>query len=292
MLVVDSITLMREHLSAWRRNDETIALVPTMGNLHDGHLQLMASARERADRVVGSIYVNPLQFAPGSDFESYPRTQQQDLEKLKAQGVDMVFCPDDKTIYPEGMAVSTRVEVPGLSDVLCGEFRPGHFAGVTTVVAKLFNLLQPDVALFGEKDYQQLLIIKRMVKDLYFPLRVVGVATIREADGLALSSRNQYLSGDQRQVASGLYEVLRGFAVELGTRLSEPGFLPHEASKLEIDAMHRLREAGFKPDYVRVCDAQTLAPLATLGSAAGRQLRILAAAWLGKARLIDNVAVT
>ncbi|MGD8568357.1 MAG: pantoate--beta-alanine ligase [Gammaproteobacteria bacterium] len=285
MLVIDSVKLLREHTNIWRRTGDTIAFVPTMGNLHEGHLKLVDAADGQADKVVCSIFVNPLQFAPGSDFESYPRTLQQDIEKLKAHRVDLLFCPGDKIIYPDGMAASTKVTVPGLSDILCGASRPGHFEGVTTVVAKLFNLVQPDVAVFGEKDYQQLLIIKRMVDDLFLPVRIMGIETSREADGLAMSSRNNYLSDDERRAASVLYETLQRVAGQLG----QQGQITSEAIQtLETDAIERLKDAGFKPDYVRICDAETLSSPKDTNH---RSLRVLAAAWLGKARLIDNVPV-
>jgi pantoate--beta-alanine ligase len=291
MLVIDSVKLLQEHTNIWRRNGDTIAFVPTMGNLHEGHLKLVDAAGEQAGKVVCSIFVNPLQFAPGSDFESYPRTLQQDIEKLKAHRVDLLFCPSDKTIYPDGMAVSTKVTVPGLSDILCGASRPGHFDGVTTVVAKLFNLVQPDVAVFGEKDYQQLLIIKRMVDDLFFPVHIVGVETSRETSGLAMSSRNNYLSDNERQSASALYETLQWVAGQV----KQQGEISAEGvNTLENDAIERLKDAGFKPDYVRICDAETLSsPNESSPIAANhRSLRVLAAAWLGKARLIDNVPDT
>lgn len=291
MFVVDSVKLLREHINAWRRKTETVAFVPTMGNLHAGHLRLVDVAREQAGKVVCSIFVNPLQFSPGTDYESYPRTLQQDIEKLETHGADMVFCPDQKTIYPQGMEASTRVVVPGLSDILCGEFRPGHFEGVTTVVAKLFNLVQPDIAVFGEKDYQQLLIIKRMVSDLCFPVSIMGVETVRESSGLAMSSRNQYLSQGELNTASILYETLVSVARQLKERLQQPKFSADEVKTLEDNAVQRLQDTGFNPDYVRICEAATLARLASPLFGNRIKLRVLAAAWLGKARLIDNVPV-
>lgn len=264
----------------WRRAGEGIAFVPTMGNLHAGHLELVRAARGLADRVVASIFVNPLQFNDGADLAAYPRTPEEDRALLHAAGVDALFMPDAAQVYPRGMAAATRVEVPALSGILCGEFRPGHFTGVATVVAALFNMVRPDAAVFGEKDYQQLLIIRRLVEDLRFPIRIEGVATVREEDGLAYSSRNAYLAPPERRRAAELYRALSGVrdAIVGGRR---------DYSALAEAALRRLESAGFRPEYLGVRRAADLAP----AGPDDRELRVLAAGYLGKARLIDNVGV-
>lgn len=277
---VHTVAELRRQVAAWRRGGERVALVPTMGNLHAGHLALARHARTRADRVVASVFVNPLQFGEGEDFDSYPRTLEADVEALAGERVDLVFAPPVREVYPDGAPIATRVEVSGLSQILCGASRPQHFAGVTTVVALLFNLVQPDVAVFGQKDYQQLVIIRRMVADLHMPVEVVGVPTVREASGLAMSSRNQYLQPGERAVAPALYRTLRKTASRL-----EAGEMAFEA--LEQDAVERLKAAGFRPEYVAIRDADTLEPP---GDEARARV-VLAAAWLGRARLIDNVVI-
>ncbi len=264
-------------LAPWR--SDGIAFVPTMGNLHDGHLALVARARELAPRVVVSIYVNPLQFGPQEDFDAYPRTLEADRARLAEVGADLVFAPLDSVMYPRPLEETTRVHVPGLSEILCGAHRPGHFDGVTTVVARLFNLVRPDHAVFGEKDYQQLLVIRRMVEDLAIPVRIHGVPTVREPDGLAMSSRNQYLSLDERARAPALYRALRT-AAEALARGSE------DYERLEAQGRAALEAAGFRVDYFTVRDAEDLGP-----PKAGRPLVVLAAARLGRARLIDNLRV-
>jgi pantoate--beta-alanine ligase len=251
-----------------------------MGNLHQGHLTLVREARRRAPRVVVSIFVNPMQFGPKEDYASYPRTLEQDAVMLTEEGVDLLFAPDVATVYPSGQDAQTRVEVPGLSHILCGAARPGHFAGVATVVCKLLNMVQPDLALFGEKDFQQLTVLRRMVVDLCMPVDVLGVATVREPDGLAMSSRNQYLDHQQRQVAPILYRTLTRLARRV--RAGERDF-----RRLEQEAGGILAEAGFIPDYVSI---RRLADLAQ-GAPDDRELVVLAAAWLGPARLIDNLRV-
>jgi len=272
-----TIAGVRRRVAAWRAAGERIAFVPTMGNLHRGHLRLMEWARERAGRVVASIFVNPLQFGPGEDFERYPRTLEADAQQLRAQGIDLLFAPAEQELYPRGREGMTRVEVPSLSELLCGASRPGHFTGVATVVAKLFNIVQPDLALLGEKDYQQLLVIRRLVADLNLPVAVEGVPTVREADGLAMSSRNAYLDSAARAVAPRLYRTL----CEMAERLQGG---PVGYSELERWGMERLREAGFEPEYVAILRAADLdAP-----APGERPLVILAAARLGAARLIDN----
>lgn len=268
---------LHRHLKALRGDGLRLALVPTMGALHEAHLQLVDEARRHADRVVVSIFVNPMQFGAGEDFESYPRDLERDAQMLAARGADLVFAPGVHDVYPHGDADTTRVQVPGLSEVLCGAFRPGHFTGVATVVLKLLNLVGPDVALFGEKDYQQLAVIRRMVRDLDVPVEIVGVPTVREADGLAMSSRNAYLSAAERATAPRLFGELQRVAAAArdGAALGE----------LETQAVAALREAGFRPDYVRVLRARDLAP----AEPGDRDLVVLAAAWLGAARLIDNL---
>ena len=287
MLVVDAQQKLKERIKYWRQIGETIAFVPTMGNLHRGHLRLVEVAQQHASKVIVSIFVNPLQFPPGSDFESYPRTIHEDVDKLTNLNVDMVFCPDVATIYPHGMEVSTKVFVPELSNILCGEFRPGHFEGVATVVAKLFNLVQPDSAIFGEKDYQQLVIIKRMVADLQFAIDIVGVETIREENGLAMSSRNQYLSESERNTAGILYQTLKTVAQQVNSLSQENGDTYNSFSEIEQEAKQKLTDSGFKPEYVQVRDSDNL----SAGHQGSRHLRVLAAAWLGKARLIDNLPI-
>ena len=280
MQTIDTIAGLRQQVVVWRRAGERIALVPTMGNLHAGHLQLVEMAGRHADRVIVSIFVNPMQFsdASGGDFDNYPRTFEADQKKLQASGASLLFFPSQREMYPAGFEHVTRVEVPDISDILCGEFRPGHFVGVATVVAKLFNMVQPDVALFGEKDFQQLLVIRRLAAELCFPVEIVGVPTVREANGLAMSSRNQYLTTEERQCAAELYQTLQQARERLLS--SDAGI-----AEIEAQAEERLREAGFRPEYFTVRRAADLQP-ATAGD---QVLVILAAAWLGKARLIDNI---
>lgn len=281
MQTVTTIAEVRSLVAAWRAAGQRIAFVPTMGNLHAGHIHLVDEAHRHADRVVASIFVNPLQFGPSEDFAAYPRTLAADQEKLAAAGCDLLFAPGEREMYPLGCeGLMTCVEVPGLSDILCGAFRPGHFRGVATVVSKLFHIVQPDVALFGEKDYQQLLVIRRMVRDLDMPVEIIGVATVREADGLALSSRNGYLSVDERRLAADLYAALQALAAQL-----REGRQDYAA--LEAAAVARLERAGFRPDYVSVRRAADLG----LPQAGERRLVVLAAARLGKTRLIDNLLI-
>ncbi len=280
MLQTNSIETLRETIATWRTAGLRIGFVPTMGNLHAGHLRLIEVAREHCDRVVASIFVNPLQFGPNEDFARYPRTQAADCAALEAAYTDLVFMPDVATMYPQPLEQITRVHVPLLGEILDGAHRPGHFDGVSTVVARLFNLVQPDVAVFGEKDWQQLAIIRRMVGDLGWPIDIIGVPTVREPDGLALSSRNGYLSADERAQAPGLARVLDVMAERL--RLGERDF-----AALERMALAKLAEAGFRTDYVSIrrLDLQPPAP-------SDAQLIILAAGWLGTTRLIDNRLVS
>ncbi len=264
----------------WRSRGEIIAFVPTMGNLHDGHLRLVDAARARAGRVVVSIFVNPLQFNDPGDLARYPRTPGEDSALLHARGVDLLYLPEVGEIYPRGVDAGTRIEVPGLSDILCGVHRPGHFTGVATVVATLFNSVRPDRALFGMKDYQQLLVIRRMVDDLAFPVEIIAVETAREADGLALSSRNRHLSAEERARAPELYRALTMLRERLraGTR---------DYPALEALGRERLEMAGFRPDYLSIRRLDDLAPPGPDPA----PLIVLAAAWIGETRLIDNVPV-
>ena len=271
---------LRERLDEWRKSGAHIALVPTMGNLHEGHLSLLELARQHAERVVVSIFVNPTQFEPGADFDGYPRTLATDKRRLKRAGTDLVFVPDVKTMYPFGAENATIVSVPVLGDELCGVFRPGHFDGVSSVVCRLFGIVMPDVAVFGQKDYQQQLVIRRMVEDLHMPVEIVSAPTVREADGLACSSRNQYLTDDERKIAPALYRALQ----QVGTDL-EAG--KRNFTELEQHAMQALSAKGFVPDYVAVRRAVNLEPPDRDHDA----LVILGAAHLGKARLIDNILV-
>lgn len=280
MRVATDIATLRATLRAARAGGARVAFVPTMGNLHAGHQALFLRAREHAELVVASIYVNPLQFGVDEDFEAYPRTPVEDRTLLESAGVDIVFTPDDAEMYPRGRAAHTWVEVPELSDQLCGQFRPGHFRGVTTVVNRLFNLVAPDVALFGKKDYQQCLLIRLMVHDLGMPVEVIGVDTVREADGLALSSRNRYLTSDERLRAPQLLATL----TKLADQIRRPGAI---IPALEDVALQTLRDAGFRPEYMSVRYQMDLQPVARLD----RALVILAAAWLGRTRLIDNVEI-
>jgi pantoate--beta-alanine ligase len=278
MQQVSEIKSLREQLAEVRRSGKTIALVPTMGNLHEGHLSLVKQIQEHADYVVVSIFVNPTQFVEGEDFDSYPRTTDADLNQLEKLNVDLVFIPDNDEIYPQGKAITTEVTVPELDSIYCGKFRPGHFKGVATVVTKLFNIVQADFAIFGKKDYQQLLVIRSLVKNLNLPIEIVGSETIRETDGLAMSSRNQYLNENERKQAPLLYKILSEIALKIGK-----GDKNYEI--LEKEGINQLKKAGFRPDYLNICDSESLKPPMS------ENLVIIAAAWLGKARLIDNVAV-
>lgn len=277
MLTVYTITKLRAQLRLWRLSHEQIALVPTMGNLHAGHLKVVEEARARAQRVVVSVFVNPLQFGLGEDFQNYPRTLAADQLKLQAAQADLLFAPSVEEMYPGGQRDVTQVIVPGLSDILDGQSRPGHFTGVATVVTKLFNIVQPDIAVFGRKDYQQLQVIRRLVNDLSMPVEIVGVTTVREADGLAMSSRNQYLTSAERARAPCLYRTLGETAAALRAGQRDFEYLEAEAA--------RTLSAHMKPDYVAIRAADTL----IVPETNTRDFVVLAAAWLGKARLVDNV---
>jgi pantoate--beta-alanine ligase len=280
MQVVESIQKLRELRREWQLRGEVIAFVPTMGNLHKGHLRLVEHAKQSADIVVVSIFVNPLQFGPDEDLDAYPRTLQNDCEQLEALGVDLVFTPRATDIYSRGLEQQTFVEVPGLSYMICGASRPGHFRGVATIVCKLFNMVQPNKAYFGEKDFQQLQVIKAMVTDLSMNLEVHGVPTEREHDGLAMSSRNGYLSEEQRATAPQLHQVI----CELKDNIMQGR---RDFTAMLQAAKSKLASAGFKPDYIEIRSAESLLHPGHEDT----HLVILAAAFLGKTRLIDNVQV-
>lgn len=273
---VTTIEALRDTLKPWRKADYSVAFVPTMGNLHEGHLQLVKKAKESADKVVVSLFVNPTQFGAGEDFDHYPRTEPEDAKKLDAIGTDLLFLPSVSEIYPENHR--TSVSVSGISDLHCGKTRIGHFDGVATIVCKLFNIVQPDLAFFGEKDFQQLTIIRALVRDLNIPVEIRGIETVREADGLAMSSRNGYLSAEERLTAPALYRSL----CQARDRILA-GEQNYPA--LEKRFMLSLREAGLQPEYFSVCHQSSLMP----AGADDMELVILAAARLGKTRLIDNV---
>jgi pantoate--beta-alanine ligase len=277
---VTTIRGVRERVLAWRRAGARVVFVPTMGNLHAGHVSLIETARRYGERFVASIFVNPMQFGPNEDFAHYPRTPREDEGMLGAAGCDLMFTPDVAEIYPHGSERGTRVEVPGLSRILEGEFRPGHMEGVSTVVAKLFHIVEPDVAVFGEKDFQQLTVIRRMVAELCMRVEIVGAPTLRADDGLALSSRNQYLTPAERKLAPVIYQTLVAAAARI--RAGDADFASIERSGFET-----LERAGFRPDYFSVRRAQDLSSAST----DSRALVVLAAARLSRARLIDNVQV-
>lgn len=280
MKVFSKIAELRAAIAAEKQAGKRVALVPTMGNLHDGHLQLVRRAQKLADIVVVSIFVNPLQFGPTEDLDKYPRTLAADMERLFSVGTQFLFHPTAAEMYPAGQTAQTKVIVPEITETLCGASRPGHFAGVATVVTKLFQIVQPDVAVFGEKDFQQLAVIRRMVADLCMPIEIVGEQTARATDGLALSSRNGYLTQNERQVAPVLHRVLQECREAIAC-----GFDSY--ADLEHHAIETLQLAGFRPDYFSVRDAHTLGDV-TLDT---EQVVILAAAYLGRTRLIDNVSL-
>ncbi|WP_394560780.1 pantoate--beta-alanine ligase [Aquipseudomonas alcaligenes] len=279
MNTVKTVLELRAAVARARGEGKRIAFVPTMGNLHEGHVALVEKAGQRADFVVASIFVNPLQFGPNEDLAKYPRTLAADQEKLVAAGCHLLFHPDVEEMYPHGQAGQTRVSVPGVSEGLCGASRPGHFEGVATVVNKLFNMVQPDLAIFGEKDFQQLAVIRTLVRDLNMPIQIIGEPTVRADDGLALSSRNGYLSEEQRAQAPALYRTLQQLAEAV--REGERNFV-----QLAETGKASLLSAGLRPDYLEVREALSLRP----ATAEDRELVILAAAYLGTTRLIDNLA--
>jgi len=280
MATADSDEL-RQQLDEWKRKAESIAFVPTMGNLHEGHLQLVRAARKSARRVLVSIFVNPLQFDNADDLSAYPRTLKQDADALAELDVDLLYTPSAQSMYPQGLQQHTQVIVPRLGDILCGAHREGHFAGVSTVVCKLFNQVRPDTAVFGEKDFQQLSLIRQMVMDLAMPIKIIGVPTVREADGLAMSSRNLYLSDTERQQASKLYQVLQ----QVGAALLKGD---QDYDGLQQTAHASLQNAGIYPEYIEILRQSDLRKARPQQD---RELIIVLAAKVGKARLIDNLQV-
>ena len=276
MLIISSIVELQTIVKSWKAAGESIALVPTMGNLHAGHLSLVNNAQQHANRVIVSIFVNPTQFGPGEDFTNYPRTLNEDQKRLNNHAVDLLFLPACETLYDPD--ASTQITVNVLSEQHCGAFRPGHFSGVATIVAKLFNLVQPEFAFFGEKDFQQLLIIRKMVRDLNFPIIIKSAPTVREPDGLAMSSRNSYLNQQQRELAPLLYQTLCAAKQQI-----EAGESDYTA--LEVVYLQQLQQAGFIPEYFSICRIHDLAPATQKDT----EIVILTAAKLGKPRLIDNI---
>jgi len=279
MQTLSSLAELRAQVDAWRGQGLRVGFVPTMGNLHDGHLALVEQAKRESQKVVVSIFVNPSQFGPGEDFERYPRTLEADTARLRGGGCDLLFVPSVQTVYPFGLESRVRIRVPGLDDILEGEHRPGHFDGVATVVARLLGMVQPDLAVFGRKDYQQLQLIRRLVTDLAMPVEVQAGETVREPDGLALSSRNQYLTTEQRRVAATIHASLVEIDSARGSGLT--------LAQLESQARQRLEDAGFVVDYVAIRRADLSSPQ----NAQERGLVALAAARLGSTRLIDNLGL-
>ena len=279
MITISDITELRKQIKTWRQQNLTIGFVRRMENLHAGQISLITKTKKHADKIVASIFVNPMQFGANEDIDNYPRTLDDDKAKLIAEGTDLLFTPTPAIIYPKGLDKQSYVEVPNVSDGYCGESRPGHFRGVSTVVCKLFNLVQPDVACFGLKDYQQVQVIETMVEDLSIPVNIIAVPTVREPSGLALSSRNNYLTAEQKAIAPALNEALRWLAKMLETN--------KDFHHLSQQAIEKINSAGLTTDYLNICHARTLNP-ATVNDKA---LVILAAAHCGKARLIDNVQV-
>lgn len=280
MQTVSQIQSLRSRVKAWKQAGLSVAFVPTMGNLHQGHFSLVEKAKTVADKVVVSIFVNPMQFGAGEDLDKYPRTLEQDQQGLEALDTDILFTPTPDIIYPKGLDEQSYIEVLGVSEGHCGGSRPGHFRGVATVVAKLFNLVQPDYACFGEKDFQQLQVIRTLVEDLSMPIEIIAVPTKRELSGLAMSSRNGYLSDEQKDTAKILYQVLNDTAESLKNRDSDIAALANTAKT-------RLTAAGLTPDYYNIVAQKTLKP----ATSADTQLIILAAAFLGTVRLIDNLQI-
>ncbi len=278
MQVVNTVAELHQQISAWKKQNEKIVLVPTMGNLHAGHLTLMRHAHRCGDKVVCTIFVNALQFDRSEDLQAYPRTPEQDLAALQKENIDLVFMPEHEEVYAEENKPLKDIPKHPLNEELCGQYRPGFFDGIVEVVARLFHMVQPDVAVFGEKDYQQLIIIKRLVDDMGFPIHIEQVTTHREEGGLAYSSRNSYLNSEQRAKANFVYETLLQAKAKIDDK-------SHEFEVIENQAMERLSSAGFRPDYVAIRDARDLGE-ATYST---DFIVVLVAAWLGEARLIDNL---
>jgi len=279
MKTISDIQQLRQQVTLWRQQGLTIAFVPTMGNLHAGHISLVTEAHKHADKIVASIFVNPMQFGANEDIDNYPRSMESDQHKLITAGTDLLFTPTPEIIYPKGLDKQSFVEVPNVSDGYCGESRPGHFRGVSTVVCKLFNLVQPDVACFGLKDYQQVQVIQTMVEDLSMPIKIIPVETVREASGLALSSRNGYLTEEQLKIAPALSQNIQWLAQNIPVNNDFIGLAKQAASFIN--------NAGMKTDYIHICHARTLQP----ASEDDKDIVILAAAHCGNARLIDNLQI-
>lgn len=280
MITTNNIAELRTQVNNWKRQGLKVAFVPTMGNLHAGHISLVTEAHKHADKVVASIFVNPMQFGANEDIDSYPRTLEQDQQKLVTAKTDLLFTPTPEIIYPKGLEKQSFVEVPNVSDGYCGESRPGHFRGVSTVVCKLFNLVQPDVACFGLKDYQQVQVIQTMVEDLSMPIEIIPVETVREESGLALSSRNGYLTAQEKEIAPALSQNIQWLAQAIKD--------DNDFIGLARKAARFIDNAGLKTDYIHICHARSLQP----ASEDDKELVILAAAHCGKARLIDNLQVS
>jgi len=281
MRTTHTINELKAYLQHHRNQGHRIALVPTMGNLHDGHIALVETAKRQADVVVTSIFVNPLQFGANEDLDAYPRTLKEDQRRLGDAHNDLVFVPSAREMYPEGIEHHTHVTVPAITELHCGASRPGHFTGVATVVTLLFNIVQPDIAVFGEKDFQQLAVIRKLTRDLCLPVHITGMPTLRENDGLAMSSRNGYLSADERKRAVTMYQMLKETAEKIRRGRRDYGSLTDEASRT-------LAEQGFRPDYYNIVNSETLAP----ADSRDTEITVLAAAWLGKTRLIDNISLS
>ena len=281
MQIIRNTRDLRSLVNAWRGDNMGIGFVPTMGNLHAGHLQLVDESIARTDRTVVSIFVNPMQFGETEDFKTYPKTFDDACALLLEKNVDILFAPDLGEVYPNGLDQVTQIDIPVLSEIVEGSYRPGHFTGVATVVAKLLNMVQPDIALFGEKDFQQLLVVSQMVNDLNMPVQVIGIPTVREVDGLAMSSRNAYLTEKERQIAPEIYQILQYVQEQIyqGRR---------DYKELENQTTEDLNQKGFKADYIMIRRASDLLS----PSLNDHNLVILVSAWLGKARLIDNLSIT
>lgn len=280
MRTIHTLKELRAVLSGYREQGKRIGLVPTMGNLHEGHLSLVEQARQAADVVVTSIFINPMQFGANEDLHNYPRTLQDDQDRLQAAGNSLIFAPSPEEVYPEGLAQQTQVIVPEVSEGHCGASRPGHFEGVATVVTMLFNMVQPDVAVFGEKDFQQLAVIRKLTRDLFIPVEIIGAPTVRDEDGVAKSSRNGYLTAQERAVAPTIFNTMKAITTALTQGATD-------YKKLEDQARAALSDNGFRPDYINIINSLTLKP----AKADDQHLTVLVAAFLGTTRLIDNLSI-
>ena len=280
MNTVHTIDTLRNAVQQQRKNGKKIVFVPTMGNLHEGHIELVKQGLNHGDFVITSIFVNPLQFGANEDLDAYPKTLKEDQEKLTVAGNHLVFAPSASEVYPKGMDDQSKVIVPNITDFHCGESRPGHFTGVSTVVTMLFNMVQPDIAIFGEKDFQQLAVIRKMVKDLFMPIKIIGVPTVREDDGLAKSSRNGYLSSEERAIAPKFRQILNETAQKI--RAGQQDF-----TSLTAEAQKQLGKSQYKNDYFNIADSETL----QAANENTQSIIILAAAFLGTTRLIDNIII-